>query len=414
VPAKGAPTALINRRFARAIPSLVLADDPEGGHNSLRIVIAARVLVRDGYPMTLVLLAVGLLATAAGFVTIGFGIPINAFSLGNTLIIAGTIGVAAGLILIGIAIVVGQLKRIAEALRARGGRLAESVETMVPPTARMTPAAAPEPALSSVRAAPMPQPMAPEPPMDLYVSSRTPEPQPEPRFLATASELPAPAPSAPAPGPLDWLRAKPKSTNPAPAAVMPPPPMPAMPRMSEPPMVEPPMVPDEAPLSPRPPLRPAMPPMVEPAMEPKAWSPDRGNTPDEARSAPRVEQPMPRATPQPEPPKEKFDLVWPDRASAPGASAPAPAAEPARQAALEMPLPPIPARPRDNRSAEKRADSSLPKSSAERGPAILKSGVIDGMPYTLYADGSIEAELPKGTVKFASVDALRAHLEKNG
>ena len=67
--------------------------------------------------MTIVLLVVGLLATAAGFVTIGFGIPINAFSLGNTLIIAGTIAVATGLILIGLAAVLGQLRRIAEALR---------------------------------------------------------------------------------------------------------------------------------------------------------------------------------------------------------------------------------------------------------------------------------------------------------
>ena len=56
----------------------------------------------------------------------------------------------------------------------------------------------------------------------------------------------------------------------------------------------------------------------------------------------------------------------------------------------------------------------LRKAAAERGPAILKSGVIDGMPYTLYADGSIEAQLPQGMVKFASVDALRAHLEKQG
>ena len=32
--------------------------------------------------------------------------------------------------------------------------------------------------------------------------------------------------------------------------------------------------------------------------------------------------------------------------------------------------------------------------------------------YPLYADGSIEAQLPQGMVKFASVDALRAHLEK--
>ena len=39
--------------------------------------------------MTIVLMAVGLLVAAAGFVAIGFGIPINAFSLGNTLILAG-------------------------------------------------------------------------------------------------------------------------------------------------------------------------------------------------------------------------------------------------------------------------------------------------------------------------------------
>jgi hypothetical protein len=45
--------------------------------------------------------------------------------------------------------------------------------------------------------------------------------------------------------------------------------------------------------------------------------------------------------------------------------------------------------------------------------AILKSGVVDGMAYTLYVDGSIEAELPQGTLRFASINELRAHLEKN-
>ena len=77
-----------------------------------------------------------------------------------------------------------------------------------------------------------------------------------------------------------------------------------------------------------------------------------------------------------------------------------------------MPLPPIPARPRESKPADRRPPGPAAKVAAERGPAILKSGVIDGMPYTLYADGSIEAELPQGTVKFASVDALRSHLEK--
>ena len=63
-------------------------------------------------------------------------------------------------------------------------------------------------------------------------------------------------------------------------------------------------------------------------------------------------------------------------------------------------------------TSERRMPEILRKPIAERGPTILKSGVIDGMPYTLYADGSIEAQLPHGMVKFASVDALRAHLEK--
>jgi hypothetical protein len=50
----------------------------------------------------------------------------------------------------------------------------------------------------------------------------------------------------------------------------------------------------------------------------------------------------------------------------------------------------------------------------EEPPAILKSGVIDGMAYTLYTDGSIEAQLPQGLIRFASIDELRAHLENQG
>ena len=91
--------------------------------------------------------------------------------------------------------------------------------------------------------------------------------------------------------------------------------------MSEPPMVE---LTDEAPLSPRSPQRPTMPPAVEAALEPKVWSPNRDAGSQEPRLAPRPEQPMPRATPQVEPPKEKerFDLVWPDRGAAPAPSEP--------------------------------------------------------------------------------------------
>ena len=41
---------------------------------------------------------------------------------------------------------------------------------------------------------------------------------------------------------------------------------------------------------------------------------------------------------------------------------------------------------------------------------VYKSGVIDGMAYSLFMDGSIEAELPQGRVKFASIDELQKYL----
>jgi len=41
---------------------------------------------------------------------------------------------------------------------------------------------------------------------------------------------------------------------------------------------------------------------------------------------------------------------------------------------------------------------------------VYKSGVIDGMAYTLFMDGAIEAELPQGRVRFASVDELQRYL----
>jgi hypothetical protein len=44
---------------------------------------------------------------------------------------------------------------------------------------------------------------------------------------------------------------------------------------------------------------------------------------------------------------------------------------------------------------------------------VLKSGVINGMAYTLYTDGSIEAELPQGTLRFGSLDELRDYLAEN-
>jgi hypothetical protein len=48
----------------------------------------------------------------------------------------------------------------------------------------------------------------------------------------------------------------------------------------------------------------------------------------------------------------------------------------------------------------------------DQSPTVLKSGTVDGMAYTLYSDGSIEAEMPEGLMRFASIDELRAHLDQ--
>jgi len=58
------------------------------------------------------------------------------------------------------------------------------------------------------------------------------------------------------------------------------------------------------------------------------------------------------------------------------------------------------------------ASVSNPESAAAAA-AVLKSGVVNGMPYTLYSDGSIEAQLPEGTLRFGSITELRNHIEQS-
>jgi hypothetical protein len=54
------------------------------------------------------------------------------------------------------------------------------------------------------------------------------------------------------------------------------------------------------------------------------------------------------------------------------------------------------------------ADTARPAA----GVTLIKSGVVDGMAYSLYSDGSIEAQMPEGMLRFASLDELRAHLDR--
>jgi hypothetical protein len=62
------------------------------------------------------------------------------------------------------------------------------------------------------------------------------------------------------------------------------------------------------------------------------------------------------------------------------------------------------------------ADRAPPVVRNEDPPTVtmLKSGVVDGMAYSLYSDGSIEAQMPEGMMRFASIDELRAYLDQRG
>ncbi|MFY9696677.1 MAG: hypothetical protein WAK35_23355 [Xanthobacteraceae bacterium] len=64
------------------------------------------------------------------------------------------------------------------------------------------------------------------------------------------------------------------------------------------------------------------------------------------------------------------------------------------------------------------AQAQTPAADAAAAPSpeavsVLKSGVVDGMAYTLYSDGSIEAQLPQGTLRFGSITELRNHIEQS-
>ena len=69
--------------------------------------------------MSVLLFVVGALVAAVGVGMVGYGIPINEFSFGNTLIVAGTTAIVGGIIVLAIGAAVGQLQRIAELLATR-------------------------------------------------------------------------------------------------------------------------------------------------------------------------------------------------------------------------------------------------------------------------------------------------------
>jgi len=114
----------------------------------------------------------------------------------------------------------------------------------------------------------------------------------------------------------------------------------------------------------------------------------------------------------PEPPPANFDDAWPkpDRMRPPEPPLqrrPPPPAPPRMPSAAAEPVPP--AAPMPPPAPPPR---SAPPAVEPPAVTVLKSGVVDGMAYSLYSDGSIEAQMPEGMMRFASIDELRSHLDQ--
>jgi hypothetical protein len=69
-------------------------------------------------------------------------------------------------------------------------------------------------------------------------------------------------------------------------------------------------------------------------------------------------------------------------------------------------------RPADSKSSEPAACGSARPALGEPRP-ILRAGMIQQTAYTLFADGSIETQLPEGVMRFATIEEFLGHLEKS-
>jgi hypothetical protein len=309
------------------------------------------------------LLILGAVTAAAGVLIAAAGLPILGHEFDASIITPGAVAVVGGLILIGLGLAVRVLSRIEQALAAR-------------PLPR---SAIPEEASSAASAA------AAAPPARIPFPPKKPEARPQP---APAAVDPAP----PEDEALERLRGQ----------------FPTLARLEKAPVVEE----TEISLLPKPLVRAD----EDVAEGSNGVVPGRGqaNGAAPARVEPRLELHV-RPAPRTERPRN-FDAYWPKKQRPAHGPQAAPAVQPAAPAAPAPPPvePVLPAEPTQFQFREP-APESHPDAASEP-PAqvsVLKSGVVDGMAYTLYSDGSIEAQLPQGTLRFGSITELRNHIEQS-
>ncbi len=311
----------------------------------------------------IVLLIAGIAVILAGLAAIGFGIPVKEFGFGNTLILTGAVGVCTGLIMVSLGLVVREMRRLAAVLATTEPRAAVPLprrELKLPPAPQDIDDESEETQVPPFFAREMPPPSAPPVP-------KGPEPGVPPwqdEVLRDRERLAATAGStAEEPKRRNLLftstrRDREKDRTDAVAQAL------------------------ELDLG-------------APAATPPREEVPRFDDAQQVDEAPRFEDTWPRGdrpSSQPDRPRFSDAIRQAARASAihaerSGDRLPDPSEIPDR----DEPAPAAPAR--------------------APGVTVLKSGVVDGMAYSLYSDGSIEAQMPEGLMRFASIDELREHLE---
>ncbi|CCD98412.1 hypothetical protein [Bradyrhizobium sp. STM 3809] len=299
------------------------------------------------------MLAAGALAVLVGLGAIAWGIPVKEFSVGNTLILSGTLGVCSGLILFALSAVLSELKVISQRLRGRSPSEAEVRPLQLPGIGSK----------ADLESPPVP------PAEDAWREGSAPRPRPRmPDLSGPLSSAPLP-PSPPLSATLRAAASSPEEDQPA----------------------------------------------AEPAERPRrnllyASTSRRERDRAEKRGAESMPTDF-RSPPLSEPP-----AIPPDE-PAPAAAAAAPALDeswsrPERTRPPEAQRPPFPRRlARAAPAFVEPEPAPEPQDLDAPGASIIKSGVVDGMAYSLYSDGSIEAQMPEGMMRFASIDELRTHLE---
>ena len=307
------------------------------------------------------LLILGAVIAAAGVVLIGPGLPFGGRDYDASIVTPGAVAIVGGLILIGLALAVRVLARIEKALAARP---------------------LPHPVLQEAAAAPaIEEPAAAAPARIPFPPKPEPAPPPAPA-VATPRVLPEDAA-------LDRLREK----------------FPTLVRLENPPVVED----AEVSLSPKPSVR-----ADEVVAEANTAVAQQTNGAAPPRIEPRFEvQPRPANLPGQ---AKNFEALWPKKQRS-GRDAPASAVQsPAAQQSPALPVEPVLTPEPLQFQFKEPAPEPRPAAPAPEAPtpvSILKSGVVDGMAYTLYSDGSIEAQLPQGMLRFGSITELRNHIEQS-